>query len=84
MVDTNGQRIDMIVHENIPYVSLETDECEPHYDDEASRIHNLLLKKSSTDGSHRVVYIDSSSGDEVDSDYVECNTKQKCKKKKNK
>ena len=80
MIDENGLRIDLTVHDNIPYISLGTDECKPRKDHEASRIHLFLFDKNDDfngEGTHRVFYIDSSSGDEV------CDPNPESHKKKN-
>eukprot|EP00435_Cladocopium_sp_Y103_P059153 s114_g21.t1 len=85
LVDDKGQRIDLTPHDNIPCVNLGTEECEPHTDNEASRIHSLLVKKYDVGDNHPVVYIDSSTGDEADPVEVGNRMKKsKTKKKKKK
>lgn len=84
MIDENGLRIDLTVHDNIPYISLGTDECEPRKDHEASRIHSFLFDKNDDfngEGTHRVFYIDSSSGDEVCDPNPESHKKKKLKRR---
>ena len=42
MITKNGERIDLTIHDNIPYVDLGTYECTPHECHHASKIHDLL------------------------------------------
>ena len=42
MITKNGERIDLTIHDNIPYVDLGTYECTPYECDRTSKIHELL------------------------------------------
>ena len=42
MITKIGERIDLTIHDNIPYVDLGTYECTPHECHHASNIHDLL------------------------------------------
>ena len=43
MVTKNGERIDLTIHDNIPYVILEHMNCTPHECHHASKINDLLI-----------------------------------------
>ena len=42
MITKNGERIDLTIHDNIPYVDLGTYECTPYECHQTSKIHDLL------------------------------------------
>ena len=42
MITKNGERIDLTIHDNIPYVDLGTYECTPYECRQTSKIHELL------------------------------------------
>ena len=42
MITKNGERIDLTIHDNIPYVDLGTYECTPYERCQTSKIHELL------------------------------------------
>ena len=56
MVTKNGERIDLTIHDNIPYVDLGTYECTPYECHHASRINDLL--EHAQDGFHELDDID--------------------------
>ena len=43
MITKDGERIDLTIHDNIPYVDLGTYECTPHECHHASKINDLLI-----------------------------------------
>ena len=93
MITKNGERIDLTIHDNIPYIDLGTYECTPYECRQTSKIHELL--EHSQDGfdnfdgidevsrPSRRVHLDGESGlemlneDQNDSQHV-----KKLKKKK--
>ena len=42
MITKTGERIDLTIHDNIPYIDLGTYECTPYECCHASKIHDLL------------------------------------------
>ena len=42
MITKNGERIDLTIHDNIPYIDLGTYECTPYECHQTSKIHDLL------------------------------------------
>ena len=42
MITKNGGRIDLTIHDNIPYIDLGTYECTPYECQQTSKIHDLL------------------------------------------
>lgn len=83
MIDKHGKRINMIVRDLIPYIHLGLPECDPHDNDVAKEIHEVLRR-----GNHRppdVMYLDGESGDEVKIDMCDPSSKNrkiKVKKKR--
>ena len=98
MITKNGERIDLTIHDNIPYVDLGTYECTPYECHHTSKIHDLLeLFQDSLDNfddlneigrSSRRIHLDGESGlemsnnDQGDSQHVKKLKKKKKKKKK--
>ena len=78
MITKNGGRIDLTIHDNIPYIDLETYECTPYECQQTSKIHDLLEHfQESIDNfddldeigrTSRRVYLDGESGFEVSND----------------
>ena len=42
MITKDGERIDLTIHDNIPYVDLGTYECTPYECQQITKIHELL------------------------------------------
>ena len=95
MITKSGERIDLTIHDNIPYVDLGTYECTPYECHQTSKIHDLLehFQESIDDfddldeigRTSRRVYLDGESGFEVsndDQDDSQHVKKLKVKKKK--
>ena len=90
----DGERIDLTIHDNIPYVDLGTYECTPHECHHASKIHDLLTH--SQDGFNdfndiddvgqpsRRVHLDGESGLETSTEDHNCSRYVKKLKKKKK
>ena len=78
MITKNGGRIDLTIHDNIPYIDLGTYECTPYECQQTSKIHDLLEHfQESIDNfddldeigrTSRRVYLDGESGFEVSND----------------
>ena len=78
MITKNGERIDLTIHDNIPYIDLGTYECTPYECQQTSKIHDLLEHfQESIDNfddldeigqTSRRVYLDGESGFEVSND----------------
>ena len=78
MITKNGGRIDLTIHDNIPYIDLGTYECIPYECQQTSKIHDLLEHfQESIDNfddldeigrTCRRVYLDGESGFEVSND----------------
>ena len=78
MITKNGGRIDLTIHDNIPYIDLGTYECTPYECQQTSKIHDLLEHfQESIDNfddldeigrTCRRVYLDGESGFEVSND----------------
>ena len=78
MITKNGERIDLTIHDNIPYIDLGTYECTPYECQQTSKIHDLLEHfQESIDNfddldeigrTFRRVYLDGESGFEVSND----------------
>ena len=78
MITKNGDRIDLTIHDNIPYVDLGTYECTPYECHQTSKIHDLLERfQECIDNfddldeigqKSRRVYLDGESGFEVSVD----------------
>ena len=74
MITKDGNRIDLTIHDNIPYIDLGTIECFPHDCCLSSRIHELLEKGHDFKGDFddfevkrpsRRIHLDGESGFEV-------------------
>ena len=75
MITKFGSRIDLTMHDNIPYIDLDTVECSPHDCCLTSRIHELLEKDHASEDNFddlddvgrtsRRVHLDGASGFEV-------------------
>ena len=97
MITKTGERIDLTIHDNIPYIDLGTYECTPYECCHASKIHDLLeLSQDGFDNfddidnvgrPSRRVHLDGESGlemlneDQDDSRHVKKLKKKKKKKK---
>ena len=78
MITKNGERIDLTIHDNIPYVDLGTYECTPYECHQTSKIYDLLERfQDCIDNfddldeigqKSRRVYLDGESGFEVSDD----------------
>ena len=78
MITKNGERIDLTIHDNIPYIDLGTYECTPYECQQTSKIHDQLEHfQESIDNfddldevgrTSRRVYLDGESGFEVSND----------------
>ena len=78
MITKNGERIDLTIHDNIPYIDLGTYECTPYECHQTSKIRDLLEHFQESidnfddlDGigrTSRRVYLDGESGFEVSND----------------
>ena len=94
MITKDGSRIDLTIHDNIPYIDLGTVECFPHDCCLSSRIHKLLEKgydsKDELDDINvrrpsRRVHLDGESGLEVSNEEQDgCHHVKKLKSKKKK
>ena len=95
MITKNGERIDLTIHDNIPYIDLGTYECTPYECHQTSKIHDLLEHfQENIDNfddldeigrTSRRVYLDGESGLEVSNDSQDDSQrvkKLKVKKKK--
>ena len=94
MITKDGERIDLTIHDNIPYVDLGTYECTPHECHHASKINDLLIH-TQDDFSElndlddvgrpsRRIYLDGESGLETLAEDHSCSRHVKKLKKKKK
>ena len=94
MITKDGERIDLTIHDNIPYVDLGTYECTPHECHHASKINDLLIH-TQDDFSElndlddvgrpsRRIYLDGESGLETLAEDQRCSRHVKKLKKKKK
>ena len=94
MITKDGERIDLTIHDNIPYVDLGTYECTPHECHHASKINDLLIhtqddfsELSDLDDvgrPSRRIYLDGESGLETLAEDHSCSRHVKKLKKKKK
>ena len=92
MITKDGERLDLTIHDNIPYVDLGTYECTPHECHHASRINDLLIRVqddfSELNGiddvgqPSRRIYLDGESGLETLNEDQRCSRHVKKLKKK--
>ena len=94
MITKDGERIDLTIHDNIPYVDLGTYECTPHECHHASKINDILIR-AQDDFSElndledvgrpsRRIYLDGESGLETLAEGHSCSRHVKKLKKKKK
>eukprot|EP00435_Cladocopium_sp_Y103_P049150 s608_g14.t1 len=67
LITKDGARIDLSLQDNIPYVDLGGDVCPQRGERLSSILHGLLSGKDESHQSPRTVFIDGSSGDEMES-----------------
>ena len=94
MITKNGERIDLTIHDNIPYVDLGTYECTPYECHHASKINDLLVHAQDdfnelddiddVGRSSRRVHLDGQSGLETSNEDQNCSRHVKKLKKKKK
>ena len=94
MITKDGERIDLTIHDNIPYVDLGTYECTPHECHHASKINDLLIHvqddfselndKDDVGQPSRRIYLDGESGLETLNEDQRCSRHVKKLKKKKK
>ena len=94
MITKDGERIDLTIHDNIPYVDLGTYECTPHECHHASRINDLLIRVQDDFSElndiddvgqpSRRIYLDGESGLETLNEDQRCSRHVKKLKKKKK
>eukprot|EP00435_Cladocopium_sp_Y103_P034429 s953_g8.t2 len=82
LINKDGKRIDLSLHDNIPYVDLGGDVLPLRGDAFTRRIHELLLGKDMESSTSHTVFIDGSSGDEIENTQDTCDGKKKVKRKK--
>ena len=94
MITKDGERIDLTIHDNIPYVDLGTYECTPHECHHASKINDLLIHVQDDFSElndiddvgqpSRRIYLDGESGLETLNEDQRCSRHVKKLKKKKK
>ena len=94
MITKDGERIDLTIHDNIPYVDLGTYECTPHECHHASKINDLLIHTQDDFNElndlddvgrpSRRIYLDGESGLETLAEDQRCSRHVKKLKKKKK
>ena len=92
MITKDGERIELTIHDNIPYVDLGIYECTPHECHHASKINDLLIhsqdefsKLNDIDDvgqPSRRIYLDGESGLETLAEDHNCSRHVKLKRKK--
>eukprot|EP00435_Cladocopium_sp_Y103_P049810 s1489_g15.t1 len=84
LIDKEGKRIDLSLHDNIPYIDLGGDVLPLRGDAFTQRVHELLVGKGMESSTSHTVFIDGSSGDEIENTYDTCDEKKKSKRRKKK
>ena len=94
MITKDGERIDLTIHDNIPYVDLGTYECTPYECHHASKIYDLLVHAQDDFNEHddiddvgrpsRRIHLDGESGLETLNEGQNCSQYVKKLKKKKK